>query len=65
MADPAEPFAEKAQSRWAAKHYTKPCDSCGARAGEPCRTASGYVTMRHASRRRADASTPPDGRADV
>lgn len=44
--------AENDRPSWAERKYAEPCDSCRARAAEPCRTASGYVTMRHASRRR-------------
>lgn len=33
--------------------YSEACETCGAQAGSPCMTRSGYVTTRHASRRRA------------
>lgn len=50
----------RARRSWAEKHYAEPCDSCGAKAGQPCRTASGYVTMRHASRRSTIVGICPD-----
>ena len=54
MPDPAE----NARPTWAERKYAEPCDSCGAQAGKPCRTASGLVTMRHASRRRTTPIPP-------
>ena len=54
--------AEKAvRPTWAERYYTEPCSTCGARVGKPCMTASGYVTMRHASRRRARPIPPGSG----
>jgi hypothetical protein len=45
--------AAREQQKYVGPLYSDACETCGAQPGSPCLTRSGYITMRHASRRRA------------
>lgn len=54
--------AIREQQKYVGPRYSNACETCGARPGSPCLTRSGYITMRHASRRRASSPGHRRGR---
>jgi hypothetical protein len=51
----AERAARERQKYVDDPRYSRACESCGAQPGSPCLTGSGYITLRHVSRRRASS----------